>query len=429
MDTDSKLKELQNLFPTYTEEALLEVLVLCDGSVTRVNKLLGGCADLQNHAMENENDTPKTDKNPVKDPETHILSEKKSPLIKSVNISSILGTKRLANDSSNDGRPFKMGHFSKEKVMTLTTKHEIERLLPNIRVFPKFLPDTLLSEVVSTLNNQKLLFKAKEFYVAGNLCRSSQSSIFYSIDEKTDYDEVYASKDIRPQKFPNCLHQCKQLVDQKVNEILQELYKNNTSTPGYMISEGWNSNFCVGNYYRDNNSHLDWHTDKLTNIGPLPTIASLTFGATRIFRLRRSNPLTSTIYNIHLPNNMLLLMLPGTQELFKHCVPSLKDSLIKRDGKYGPVRFNLTFRMGYPYFEKSKVCCDKCGKNMILRRLFKGADIGHYVWMCMGSFKGTNCKGFKYADFSLKKDGTMNLSTSEKEKGTVWLHESESGLT
>lgn len=199
-----------------------------------------------------------------------------------------------------------------------------------------------------------------------------------------------------------------------------------------MIYKNWKSDFCVANYYPNNKSHLDWHSDKLTTIGPLPTVASLTLGATRIFRLRRSNPSNSIIYNIPISNNKLLIMLPSTQELFKHCVPSLKDSMVAHHSEVGDVRFNLTFRMAYPPLKENLVHCHKCQKRMILRRLFKGDSIGYYVWMCMGSFRGSNCDGFKYAKFDdidgFENNAKLDLSTSDKEKATRWLSELEKSV-
>lgn len=78
---------------------------------------------------------------------------------------------------------------------------------------------------------------------------------------------------------------------------------------------------------------VGWHSDQLTHLGPFPTIASLTLGCTRPFRLRPFSPTSlppidgapsiMRTLEITLPHNSLLIMHGGTQECFKHCVPPM----------------------------------------------------------------------------------------------------------
>jgi alkylated DNA repair dioxygenase AlkB len=416
MDTESKLNKLGISFPYVEKDVLLDLLVSCEGSVEKTIRLLTG----------EKSDTQEELRQTTTCKEEKYNTETKQDFQESVfsNNSQNAGTKRKITDLISHNKRCKIDPTSTNKTIRLVTKETIEAELPNIKVYFNFLPDELADEVLKSLDSQRMLFKAKQFYIAGNLCTSSQKSIFYSNESEADYDPVYASTEFKTNKYTPPIHKCKMYVDNKVNEILEELFENDQSKPEYMISKNWVSDFCVGNYYPNNKSHLDWHSDKLTNIGPLPTIASVTFGCTRIFRLRRSNPSNSVIYNIPLPNNTLVLMLPSTQELYKHSVPTLKDSMIKKSKISGPVRYNLTFRMQYPHFKDNYVLCDKCKQKMILRRLFKGEDIGYYVWMCMSSFKGNECKGFKYANFKIV-DGKMELSTKDKNEATRWLNDYE----
>lgn len=425
MDTETKLNTLKRHFPSFDEGALLDILVSCNGSVETAKILL---SEDQNEKiisnLENENNLVNEVKSEVEKPENPDCNDN----LATNGTKRTIGEAKLINQTSLSSllKVRKLNPTDTRKTITLYTKEDIESNLSNIRIFPNFLPTELNDQVASSLMSQKMLFKAKQFYIAGNLCTSSQKSIFYSNDGQSDYDPVYASADMRVTHFTNELLKCKVYVDSKVNEVLKEYTKTN-SLPEYAIKQDWKSDFCVGNYYPDKKSHLDLHSDKLTNLGPLPTIASLTIGATRIFRLRRSFPSDSVIFDIPVPDNTLIIMLPGTQELFKHGVPTLKNSFYKKSDKMGDIRFNLTYRMAYPPFNTHKVCCDICKKRMILRRLFKGPDIGYYVWMCMSSFKGTNCTGFKYADFSMK-DGKMNVSTDKKSEATRWLSDSETDL-
>jgi hypothetical protein len=79
---------------------------------------------------------------------------------------------------------------------------------------------------------------------------------------------------------------------------------------------------------------VGFHSDVLQYLGPQATIASLTLGVARPFRLRPfipSSPSTSIAaptvplrtLEIVLPHNSLLIMHGGVQETFKHCVPPL----------------------------------------------------------------------------------------------------------
>lgn len=465
MDTENKLARLKSIFPNYDEETLLEILIMCEGSVDGAKSIILENTDTKTSALQHtvekdasfqeteskffhqkkklsnepagtiaEKNMPICDQTSLvqsqdvdidrKRPREHENEITKSSIIKTkkANISSLLLPKKYSNTATLSD---KTNVITTNQTITLNSKTDIESALPNVRVFKNFLEKDLADDILKTLDSQKMLFKAKQFYIAGRLCTSSQRSIIYSISGATDYDPVYSLPGDTEHHPPPSLSKCQAYIEAKVNEVLSNVYHKDNS-PEYMIKDNWKADFCVGNYYPNNKSHLDWHSDKLTNIGPLATIASISFGANRVFRLRRSFPTNSTIYNIPLPHNTLLLMLPSTQELFKHCVPFLKDSLISKSDIVGEARFNLTFRMMYPELKKNRyVLCDICKQRMILRRLFKGNDIGYYVWMCMSSFKGSDCKGFKYADFKLKPDGTMNLETRNKSEATRWLSSSE----
>jgi len=71
---------------------------------------------------------------------------------------------------------------------------------------------------------------------------------------------------------------------------------------------------------------VGWHADQLTYLGPYTTIASLSLGTRRGFRLRqtdavdvpasRSKP--TRTYEIELGHNSLVTMNAGCQERFKH---------------------------------------------------------------------------------------------------------------
>jgi hypothetical protein len=56
------------------------------------------------------------------------------------------------------------------------------------------------------------------------------------------------------------------------------------------VNTGLHFNSLLANLYRDGHDHVAWHSDDETSLGPNPTIASLSFGDTRIFELRKKLP-------------------------------------------------------------------------------------------------------------------------------------------
>ncbi|GAA5988349.1 hypothetical protein JCM10908_002177 [Rhodotorula pacifica] len=98
----------------------------------------------------------------------------------------------------------------------------------------------------------------------------------------------------------------------------------------------WDPNVAVANCYRGSKESVGFHSDVLQYLGPFPTIASLTLGCTRPFRLRPFIPSGSAstddsaaplpqirTLDIILPHNSLLIMHAGCQERYKHAVPPM----------------------------------------------------------------------------------------------------------
>ncbi len=93
-------------------------------------------------------------------------------------------------------------------------------------------------------------------------------------------------------------------------------------------------NSVLANLYRDGNDSMGWHADKEKELGNNPYIASQSFGAERLFRLRHNK--TKQTLDIYLQHGDLLLMGGTLQRHWRHCVP--------KTGKPLPARINLTFR-------------------------------------------------------------------------------------
>ncbi len=95
-------------------------------------------------------------------------------------------------------------------------------------------------------------------------------------------------------------------------------------------------NAVLANLYRDGRDSMGWHSDDERELGPRPVIASLSFGATRRFRLRSRRDAQSPTLTIELAAGSLLVMAGATQQNYRHDLPKTTRAV-------GP-RINLTFR-------------------------------------------------------------------------------------
>lgn len=98
-----------------------------------------------------------------------------------------------------------------------------------------------------------------------------------------------------------------------------------------------NENFTTVllNYYRNGKDSNGWHADNEKELGRNPIIASVSFGAERVFQLKHN--VTNQRQNINLENGSLLVMKGTTQHFWKHQIP--------KSSKEIGARINLTFRI------------------------------------------------------------------------------------
>lgn len=103
-------------------------------------------------------------------------------------------------------------------------------------------------------------------------------------------------------------------------------------------------NSVLLNLYRDGRDSMGYHADDEPELGPAPTIASLSLGSTRRFRLRPrpglETPADAAPLGLDLSSGSLLLMRGLTQAHWQHAVTKTTRSV-------GP-RLNLTFRWVEP---------------------------------------------------------------------------------
>jgi alkylated DNA repair dioxygenase AlkB len=93
-------------------------------------------------------------------------------------------------------------------------------------------------------------------------------------------------------------------------------------------------NSCLANLYRDGTDSMGYHSDNEPELGPRPTIASISLGDRRRFVLRHRS--TGARWSWDLGHGDLLVMRDESQSDYAHAVP-------KTSHPVGP-RMNLTFR-------------------------------------------------------------------------------------
>ena len=99
-----------------------------------------------------------------------------------------------------------------------------------------------------------------------------------------------------------------------------------------------NENFTTVllNKYRDGRDSNGWHADNEKELGRNPIIASVSFGAERVFQMKH-NTSKDLKQNIVLEHGSLLIMSGTTQHFWKHQIPKTAKPIGER--------INLTFRI------------------------------------------------------------------------------------
>ncbi|MDT8407714.1 MAG: alpha-ketoglutarate-dependent dioxygenase AlkB [Methylococcales bacterium] len=100
----------------------------------------------------------------------------------------------------------------------------------------------------------------------------------------------------------------------------------------HALATGFNS--VLANLYRDGQDSMGCHADNEPELGPTPTIASLSFGDTRNLRFRHRQHKQS--FSVDLAHGDLLIMAGCLQQHWQHQLPKTRAQKSSR--------LNLTFR-------------------------------------------------------------------------------------
>ena len=95
-------------------------------------------------------------------------------------------------------------------------------------------------------------------------------------------------------------------------------------------------NAVLLNLYRNGKDSVAWHSDHTDKSGPNPIIGSVSFGETRMFRLRHKFRKDVPQVEIPLHHGSFLLMAGTTNSFWQHQVPKTAKNILPR--------INLTFR-------------------------------------------------------------------------------------
>lgn len=389
--TEEKIEKLNELFPDADDEFLLEVLTSCSGSIRQAVSLIDASVSQKYDQLHS----------------TKRLKAKTQSTL----------TKLLSDSLTKPG--ISHGPQKTRTPIALHTKDEVESTLAYCTYHKDILPSEVANKILELVMNDKSA-RSNEFYLFGNKCTSNHKTRIYSCAEHRKALTYNGRVVDDVGEYTDEMMVAHVLIEDFVNEVLQT-----RGTLPYQVKPGeWTSQMAVANVYKLD-SNLQWHSDRLTNIGPQAIVASLSLGFSREFRVRNIYPSDSQVYSIKPEHNSLLIMHAGFQEEYKHCVPPVpKCSRVPKDEFHpisGTTRVNITYRNR---IMKTTPSCTKCGYPMELRRTFKKPDNrGMYMWQCSKSYTeendfkaGKECKGMRYANFN-----NDSVVTDDESNCSRWL--------
>ncbi|WP_317042193.1 alpha-ketoglutarate-dependent dioxygenase AlkB family protein [Salegentibacter sediminis] len=149
---------------------------------------------------------------------------------------------------------------------------------------------------------QEIPWKQDKIRLFGKEHLQPRLSAFFA---EKDLNYTYSGLKLKPQDFSKEIVQIKKRV---------EAYSRLTF------------NSCLANLYRDGQDSMGWHSDDEKELGKNPVIASVSFGAERIFHLKHKTDKVSK-EKIQLKHGSLLIMEGPTQHHWKHQLPRTKKGL------------------------------------------------------------------------------------------------------
>lgn len=194
--------------------------------------------------------------------------------------------------------------FPKEKIVFDLPDAEIE-------YYPDFFSREKASELFAKLKTE-IPWQQDKITVFGQTHLQPRLTALFGNDGKT---YSYSNIIMQPHKWNSLLV----FIKNEIEEICSE-----------------NFTTVLLNLYRDGKDSNGWHADNEKELGKNPVIASVSFGAERVFHLQH-NSIKEAKQKIILEHGSLLLMKGTTQHFWKHQIPKTKKPIGER--------INLTFRI------------------------------------------------------------------------------------
>lgn len=415
---DDKVELLALYYPQFLTSALSDLLISCESDIDAVRGILSGNAP------------------------------RKRPALNQGNLGGIKLQKTGTESNRSDSTFTKTTKGNRAKVV-LNTPDDVERYLaPYASIHLNFLPKETCETLLSDLMERKSSFKYNQFYLFGNRCELSHLLGMFARPEAAYAQLVYNGlKRSKPAAYTESMEKAAVCLEKLLNDVVipnespprwninatndeetyPQNYENNKQSHDeahfddphdpVVKEKSWTSDFCLVNCYEKLHNNLAWHSDRLSHIGPLNYVASLSLGSTRIFRLRNIHNKNTPTFHIPLPHNSVLLMKPGCQEEFQHCVESMSKAIALHE-KVGTLRFGITARHYPPFFIENLPKC-KCNLGMILRRSYKNIAIrGQYFWSCENIYQNKDCGAFHWCDFN---NVSGHYIASDKSKISTWI--------
>ncbi|KAF2653424.1 hypothetical protein K491DRAFT_602829 [Lophiostoma macrostomum CBS 122681] len=389
--TDFKLAVLASLHPSLNDEALLEALLVSDGSVEQASESLA---------------------------QTWNPSPRKKPANSAMGYQSSLSSYRIA--SPEKGSP-KKRLTKRGKTLFLYSPEDVEAHTP-CSIIHNFLPAEAADALLLELVEQAPTYKDLEFQLFERTVRSPHTFCFYVNDlesaekQKTEY--IYDGQrvnDVR-QSTPKMLEaspEVEEAVNREIQRRICDFY------PGakklrYQSPDPWKANTAFVNCYDGPQEHVGYHADQLTYLGPRAVIGSLSLGVAREFRVRKvfaeddqyrkddgSLADAQGQISIHLPHNSLLIMHAEMQEEWKHSIAQAQA--IDPHPLAKSKRLNITYRCYKENLHPKWTPKCKCGMPTVLRCVTrKKENRGRYMWMCHTNYVPgkEGCSFFQWAEFN-----------------------------
>lgn len=177
--------------------------------------------------------------------------------------------------------------------------------------YPNFFSEEEREHYFNILRSQTK-WKQDDITIFGKTHNQPRLTALYGNNKKT---YSYSNITMYPQEFNRELLKIKSKIETIINE---------------------NFTTCLLNLYRNGQDSNGWHSDNEKELGENPVIASVSFGAQRMFHLKHRY-LPELKQKLILDSGSLLIMKGATQHNWLHQIPKTKKKV--------EARINLTFRI------------------------------------------------------------------------------------